>query len=1082
MINVYDQLDAIEENVMSGLKDFQRATVERIDHLYQNHQRRVLVSDEVGLGKTLIARGTVAKFAKLRKKEGDDLVKVVYICSNAAIAEQNLAKLRITSEARVEAASSSRLSMQHLNVTIQENDPDLLSRYIQLIPLTPDTSFRMTSGTGTVSERALMFAHLRRLSELSDYLPELDIAMMDNASATWKNWCRDYHEKAAAECNDISHGQYYTNMDKSLHEELHEKWHDDLTYMDGLVELCKAIRENNGKRVKNTAIIGQLRVIFAKISLEKLDPDLVIMDEFQRFRYLLDSDPNSETGMLANKFFHAPDVRMLLLSATPYKMYSTPEEIDETHIDEHYTEFLSVMEFLNEDPTKENEFLEVWRNYSIKLKEMTIGDTTILSAKKAAEDAMYQSVCRTERITAAENADIIDDSDVHVPLTVLEEDIRSYLQAQEVLDQIGANYHVPVDYVKSTPYLMSFMRDYQLKKNVEKYFESHPGEIKTLDKDTLWLDRETIDNYKLIPNNNARLERIMRKALEQGDDKLLWVPPSKPYYELQGAYEGKDLFSKTLVFSSWEMVPRMLASLISYEAERRTVGKMALDRHEREGHYFHDEKKRYPPARLEFKLRKDRESSMTLFCLLYPSRFLSKCYDPIACMNKGYGIREIRILVRDRIQKEIKKYNHAKVWSSKDPRWFYLAPLLLDDPKYVIEWLDSTEKLISDEIKEGKQNKAISAHLRKLRALYEETRNEQYKNLGKFPDDLLDVLTDMAIASPAICIKRTYNKYLAQGQGFPLSKPTQLARAFVDRMNSPESTAVVELACGRKTADAHWQNVLTYCRQGNLQAVFDEYAHLISSGLDLDDNLIIQLHDQMKDSLNLRATPYIVDTYNNFTTRANRQKDSPIRIRTHYAVAFTKGEGRESDTQRKITVRNAFNSPFRPFVLATTSIGQEGLDFHNYCRRIVHWNLPSNPIDLEQREGRINRFECLAIRQNIAKRYGKVPHQENIWEGMFEKAAEVEKKTSASDLIPFWGLSETEDMVKIERIVPMYPYSRDTLSYERLIKILSLYRLTLGQARQEELLEYLFKNCEDEDKLKELFINLSPFYKEKGNM
>nr|WP_270246095.1 helicase-related protein [Coprococcus sp. AM11-30B] len=44
----------------------------------------------------------------------------------------------------------------------------------------------------------------------------------------------------------------------------------------------------------------------------------------------------------------------------------------------------------------------------------------------------------------------------------------------------------------------------------------------------------------------------------------------------------------------------------------------------------------------------------------------------------------------------------------------------------------------------------------------------------------------------------------------------------------------------------------------------------------------------------------------------------------------------------------------RPFVLATTSIGQEGLDFHNYCCVIMHWNLPSNPIDLEQREGRKN--------------------------------------------------------------------------------------------------------------------------------
>ena len=134
MANVADRLDQIEERIMHGLKDFQRATVERIDYLYRHGQRRVLVSDEVGLGKTLIARGTVAKLAGLRREEGDDLFKVVYVCSNAAIADQNLRKLRITSEARTESASSARLSMQHLNIFRQENDAELMDRFIQLIP------------------------------------------------------------------------------------------------------------------------------------------------------------------------------------------------------------------------------------------------------------------------------------------------------------------------------------------------------------------------------------------------------------------------------------------------------------------------------------------------------------------------------------------------------------------------------------------------------------------------------------------------------------------------------------------------------------------------------------------------------------------------------------------------------------------------------------------------------------------------------------------------------------------------------------------------------------------------------------
>ena len=1077
-----DQLDAIEARIMNSLKDFQQATVDRIDYLYRHNQRRVLVSDEVGLGKTLIARGTVAKLAKLRREEGDNLFKVVYICSNAAIAEQNLRKLRVTHKAKTESTSSSRLSMQHLNIFKQENDAELLDRYIQLIPLTPDTSFRMTAGAGTVAERALMFAHLQRVPELHGYINELEIAMMDWATNAWNSWCKNWYEKDTVDCNEKSEGRYFDYMQDQLHTELAGIWHDDVTFLDGIIELCLAIRRNNGKRVRDNAIIGQLRVIFAKISLEKLEPDLVIMDEFQRFKYLLNSDPESETGMLANKFFHAKDVRMLLLSATPYKMYSTPEEIDETRLDEHYTEFLSVMKFLNEDPEAENRFLTVWRDYSVRLKEMSIGDTTILSAKDAAEEAMYQTVCRTERISAAENADIIDDSDVHIPLDVLEQDIRSYVQAQELLDQIGANYHVPVDYIKSTPYLMSFMRDYQLKRNVEKYFKAHPLELNKMKKDSFWLKRKTIDRYDRIPCNNARLERVMGRVLQGGAEKLLWMPPSRPYYEMTGVFKNTEFSSKTLIFSSWEMVPRMLSSMISYEAERRTVGKLAKDYQDRDVHYFYSGEKRYPSARMNFSVRNGTPGAMTLFCLLYPSRFLSECFNPIYCMNAGMGIRDIQKQIREMIRAKLRELPSVDR-GNQDARWYYIAPLMLDGDEFAGSWLKCEDKLADydDGEEKTKKQKGFKAHMEALRELYIQTRSETFANLGRRPDDLVDVLTDMAIASPAVCIYRTYRNYLSDGETMPVYMPSQLARVFINRMNTSESTAVVELACGRKSDDAHWQNLLTYCRQGNLQAVFDEYAHLISNGIDHDEALIYQMHRQMMESLDIRTTQYNVDTFNSFQRRALGQKDRPTNIRTHFAVAFTKGEGKETDTDRKKTIRNAFNSPFRPFVLATTSIGQEGLDFHNYCRRIVHWNLPSNPIDLEQREGRINRFECLAIRQNVAKRYGNIEFITDVWREMFEQAALIEKTGDSSDLIPFWGLRETADMVKIERIVPMYPFSRDGLAYERLIKILSLYRLTLGQARQEELLEYLFKNCDDPDKLRELFINLSPFYKEKSH-
>lgn len=67
-----------------------------VDYLFRHNQNRVLVADEVGMGKTLIARGAIVKTARLRMEEKDDLFKVIYICSNQNIANQNIRKLDVT--------------------------------------------------------------------------------------------------------------------------------------------------------------------------------------------------------------------------------------------------------------------------------------------------------------------------------------------------------------------------------------------------------------------------------------------------------------------------------------------------------------------------------------------------------------------------------------------------------------------------------------------------------------------------------------------------------------------------------------------------------------------------------------------------------------------------------------------------------------------------------------------------------------------------------------------------------------------------------------------------------------------------
>ena len=185
-----------------------------------------------------------------------------------------------------------------------------------------------------------------------------------------------------------------------------------------------------------------------------------------------------------------------------------------------------------------------------------------------------------------------------------------------------------------------------------------------------------------------------------------------------------------------------------------------------------------------------------------------------------------------------------------------------------------------------------------------------------------------------------------------------------------------------------------------------------------------------------------------------------------------------------MSLQQAFNSPFRPFVLATTSVGQEGLDFHRYSRKIMHWNLPSNPVDMEQREGRINRYKCLAIRRNIAHLFP----DRFTWHDMFEQAKEEWQQYGYSEMVPFWCLPrevvaahKTDGVLEwIERIVPMYPMSLDQGRYQHLIDILSMYRLTMGQPRQEELLELLKGKITPED-MHKLLIDLSPYNKSNGS-
>ena len=299
------------------------------------------------------------------------------------------------------------------------------------------------------------------------------------------------------------------------------------------------------------------------------------------------------------------------------------------------------------------------------------------------------------------------------------------------------------------------------------------------------------------------------------------------------------------------------------------------------------------------------------------------------------------------------------------------------------------------------------------------------------------------------------------------------ALAFQTLLNKPESIAIVRIF----TEDTeYWKRSLNYLIDGNLQSMLDEFLYLLVDGEKMTSPT--EVSEYVIDILSIRTSGLEVDDLTSFL---NKTKNRSL-LRTHYSLDFgiqkvASGKG----TNRLIGIRQAFNSPFRPFVLSSTSIGQEGLDFHFYCRKIFHWNLPSNPIDFEQREGRIHRFQGLVIRQNLAAKYGNQLDRnigKNIvWRNLFDLG--VQEKEGADlpcDLIPFWHTTPQKGL-KIERFVPLYPFSRDVERYENMMKILTFYRMTFGQPRQEELIDALRGKGVDPDflnSLNKLLIELSP--------
>ncbi len=1057
---------------LGRLKGFQRSTVEyAFERLYRapDSTRRFLVADEVGLGKTLVARGVIAK-AIDELWESVDRIDVVYICSNAQIAAQNIQRLQVGGSAFVHA---DRLTL--LPTVIR----DLRQNKVNLLAFTPATSLEHKSSLGDWRERALLY-HLVQLVWPSEGAGPKNL--FQGGVTDRQDWRRRLSAFAEDEHIDRALARAFKRRLREVGKG--PRWGGEglrKRYLD-LCERFGRFRDSypDEDRWGRNAFIGRLRVLLAETCVEALEPDLVILDEFQRFKDILDGD--DDAAEMAKRLFtfsnHEADVRLLLLSATPYKMYTLHQEKDE---DDHYKDFLRTVEFLDPHLKETGRFRKLLDDYRVALYQIESGTEALQGVNEKIEAELRRVMSRTDRLKAAEDASGMLREVPSRGVELRPAEVRTFLALQE----IGREVDQPqvLEYWKSAPYLLSFMDDYKLKWEVTRRLGRASGRRLTelISSDAFialpWSD---VEEYRTLDPANARLRALLEWVEETRLWELLWLPPSLPYYSPRGAWQhaAEAGATKRLVFSTWNVVPKAVACLVSYEIERRIFRRFeAAPRNTLE-----ERKKRSPLLR--FASTDGRLTGMPVLGLLYPSPALAALGDPARDGTPQADLGEVVSRVREQVQPILDRLTlryQGSEGERQDEAWYWAAPILMDlerDGALTREWFadPNLAAVWSGAESKEEEDSRWGDHVTAAKQVIEPTLE-----LGRPPDDLADVVAGLAVAGPAVCALRALTRGSDVGARTDLraqDRAGQIAWGFRTLLNQPEAMALIR---GARQGDEtpYWRQALDYCAEGHLQAVLDEYVHTLRDleGLfDVEDEEAWEkLAEAILGALSLRTVTRSVDDIRCEDGSARVEKR---RLRNHFAIRFGDQESDDGKAgAREDLVRTAFNSPFWPFVLTSTSVGQEGLDFHAYCHAVVHWNLPANPVDLEQREGRVQRYKGHAVRKNVAHVFGRDASgigSEDVWNALFE----IARQHAPTDhgLVPYW-LFPTPGGAQIERHVPALPLSRDAYQLEALKRSLAVYRMVFGQPRQDDLMAFLLDRFPP-DELSEitslLQIDLSP--------
>lgn len=530
---------------MTVPKPFQEATVDAVMATFRSRRRvrRFLVADEVGLGKTVVAQHVIRRMAA---RLGRPLV-VFYLCSNLAIARQNRRKLLelLPPDERYDAdCQVDRLSL--LPAYERPSHPKL-----HLYSLTPDTSIpirRKHRRDGRQEERALVHALVERA--WPHFFTEWKRNVFQrSATVHWRSTVKNQRRKAG---NTALREAFVRSVRQEFNLQPYQ-------------QLLPVLRD-----LEDLELIAHLRNALAASAVEEVQPDLVVFDEFQRFRDLLspklDEAERRVIGRLRGDDVDNPPA-LLLLSATPYRLFSRRWE-DEAG-SSHRSEFFELVEFLYGGDTAAKEKRKKCEDGFFALEtELRKGcpkshDATM--ARAEIEDLLRPIMARTER--ASHDDGWVELHTEKIPATISRQDLAVFKHLCDSFEDNHRSSAVP--YWTSIPLPMQTMGTHYVAWKSARAVESD-GTVRLEES-----MRDRFERPEIWPHPRLR---AMRELAPPQQLAIPWLAPTAPWWPLRGAW--RDACScprKILVFSRFRAVPQAIAAALSFDLEAESLANESLN-------------------------------------------------------------------------------------------------------------------------------------------------------------------------------------------------------------------------------------------------------------------------------------------------------------------------------------------------------------------------------------------------------------------------------------------------------------------------------------------------------------------------